>query len=885
MFSDPFLKRIDLGGSGKSRSTIDRLALLNEQRMERISRESARMREVAIRHIQRMWRGYRSRNHSSMTHSNLLRSRVADLVRILSVIGDKLPILVQSLDKAIGTRNLLTLVSHANADRSDVTRIAEWISWLVATDVVVDYPCFRVRVHALVRCLLKSGCSRESMERLTNSLLGMPMGVIVYTIFQQRNFRSLLGLLSAEIVGRISWKVLENVEVVSMLVFTSWELGSGCMFEASVLMRVKVPKDSFDWDSILVSQMREIAIRPTVSLVRICMQTHPLASLEGRNRVQLILLDHLIGAGGTDWTQFLLELVFTVVDFSSLPEETLFRLAMSSGLLAPTAQVLVKGLESMDLDSVERFLRGFVSLFSTLLGGMYSASSSVIPMSTMEALFPLLNLHAFRLVTAGQHEQWLPTLALVRSVYEKKILFPSLREEAAWIVPESRQYVSGNVDSFELVDRWRVAEEQEEEEEVVVEESGVNGVSEQSSLPQSITSQPSMHRLHPTVGRIFENLIEFLPHTLPFADRVGIFTAALAEDQRRQMTETWRSRWAVRQIRRDHLVEDGLSLFDSVSLRELVRVEFVGEAGIDGGGLFKEFMHLWTKSVMDPQFGLFSQLEGTGRLSPAVDAFLLAHADHLFRAAGRAVGKALYEMVLLETHLGEAFLARVIGRSVGLEQLLELDPSLYRNLKFVHDAENVELLGLTFSAGTDHELIAGGSEIAVTNTNKVRYVLLAAWFHLSRRLDRAAAAFGAGLNDVVPLSWLRMFSPKEINILISGDQRTGFSVSDLAANVVYGGGYFENSPTIQHLWEVLSEFGPKDQAAFLAFVTSSPRPPLLGFKVLVPKFAINRVPEPDRLPTASTCTNLLKLPDYRNKDLLRSKLIAAINSHSGFDLS
>jgi ubiquitin-protein ligase E3 C len=31
--------------------------------------------------------------------------------------------------------------------------------------------------------------------------------------------------------------------------------------------------------------------------------------------------------------------------------------------------------------------------------------------------------------------------------------------------------------------------------------------------------------------------------------------------------------------------------------------------------------------------------------------------------------------------------------------------------------------------------------------------------------------------------------------------------------------------------------------------------------------------------------NLLKLPPYRKKDLLRRKLLYAINAHAGFDLS
>ena len=41
----------------------------------------------------------------------------------------------------------------------------------------------------------------------------------------------------------------------------------------------------------------------------------------------------------------------------------------------------------------------------------------------------------------------------------------------------------------------------------------------------------------------------------------------------------------------------------------------------------------------------------------------------------------------------------------------------------------------------------------------------------------------------------------------------------------------------------------------------------------------------DRLPTASTCFNLLKLPNYRRADTLRQKLLYAISANAGFELS
>lgn len=43
--------------------------------------------------------------------------------------------------------------------------------------------------------------------------------------------------------------------------------------------------------------------------------------------------------------------------------------------------------------------------------------------------------------------------------------------------------------------------------------------------------------------------------------------------------------------------------------------------------------------------------------------------------------------------------------------------------------------------------------------------------------------------------------------------------------------------------------------------------------------------EVDRLPTAGTCMNLLKLPVYPDYETLKAKLCVAIDAEAGFDLS
>jgi len=78
-------------------------------------------------------------------------------------------------------------------------------------------------------------------------------------------------------------------------------------------------------------------------------------------------------------------------------------------------------------------------------------------------------------------------------------------------------------------------------------------------------------------------------------------------------------------------------------------------------------------------------------------------------------------------------------------------------------------------------------------------------------------------------------------------------------------------------------------------MTSCSRQPLLGFRALTPlpcitELKFNRrnedIREEDwKLPGSSTCMNLLRLPKYPSKEILKRKLLYAIGAGAGFELS
>jgi ubiquitin-protein ligase E3 C len=54
---------------------------------------------------------------------------------------------------------------------------------------------------------------------------------------------------------------------------------------------------------------------------------------------------------------------------------------------------------------------------------------------------------------------------------------------------------------------------------------------------------------------------------------------------------------------------------------------------------------------------------------------------------------------------------------------------------------------------------------------------------------------------------------------------------------------------------------------------------------LQPPFCIQSAGASHRLPSSSTCMNLLKLPEFNQEELMAEKLLYAIQAGAGFELS
>ncbi|KAG8084775.1 hypothetical protein GUJ93_ZPchr0010g7597 [Zizania palustris] len=274
-------------------------------------------------------------------------------------------------------------------------------------------------------------------------------------------------------------------------------------------------------------------------------------------------------------------------------------------------------------------------------------------------------------------------------------------------------------------------------------------------------------------------IIKFAPFLAPFTSRVKIFTSQLANSRQSTMPHSALTRHQFK-IRRNRLLEDAfdqLSMLSEEDLKGPIRVVFVNEhgveeAGIDGGGIFKDFMENITRTAFDVQYGLFK--ETADHLLYPNPGSGMVHELHLqyFHFLGSLLGKAMYEGILVDLPFAAFFLSKLKQKHNFLNDLPSLDPELYRHLLFLkHYAGDISALELYFvivnneyGEQSEEELLPGGRDMRVTNDNVITYIHLVANHRLNYQMRTQSTHFLRGFQQLIPNEWINMFNEHEIQV-------------------------------------------------------------------------------------------------------------------------
>jgi len=344
------------------------------------------------------------------------------------------------------------------------------------------------------------------------------------------------------------------------------------------------------------------------------------------------------------------------------------------------------------------------------------------------------------------------------------------------------------------------------------------------------------------------------------------------------------------EVNRNKLFEDAYRIIMSYTPNELkqkIQIKFIGEEGLDYGGLKREFFFLLSHEMFNPDYSLF-QYSHENSYTLKINPQSGINPEHLyyFKFIGRVVGMAIFHDQFLDISFTVPLYKGLLNKKPNFNDLESDDPTLYKNFKWLLENEVTEDLGFCFAKDEEDcfgvkqtiELKPGGADIPVTDENKQEYVDLMIEHSINAGVEEQLKVFRNGLYEIIPSDLISIFDERELELLISGVNE--INVDDWENNTDYRTYKKDDKPVI-YFWKCVREFENEMRARLLQFVTGTSRIPVTGFKDLQgsdgPRhFTIEKAGNPEDLPKSHTCFNRIDLPPYTSYEQLKQKLTLAI---------
>lgn len=342
---------------------------------------------------------------------------------------------------------------------------------------------------------------------------------------------------------------------------------------------------------------------------------------------------------------------------------------------------------------------------------------------------------------------------------------------------------------------------------------------------------------------------------------------------------------------------DVLATMTQTQVRAAIRVDFMGEQGIDAGGVYREWFLLVNERMVHPDAGIFVCADYQDQ-----SLFLNRHSKevlgehHLahFFVAGRLIGRALLEGNATGFHLSLPLLKLILGLPVGFQDLEYFDPDAFKSLRWLLNNDGVDTLGLDFtvteispSDGSARvvELVPGGSQRDVTDANKLEFIERKVRYLLFEGVSSQLFAFLKGLYQVVPVELLMLFDAEELDYVLSGSD--GIDVDDWERNTITAKNLVDH-PALASFWSCTRALTNEQRQRLLQFATGATRVPPGGFSALTSydgrqcRFTLRGI-DPMRTRGyihSHACFNRLDLPLHLDPRDMKKAMSAVLSSRS-----
>lgn len=362
-------------------------------------------------------------------------------------------------------------------------------------------------------------------------------------------------------------------------------------------------------------------------------------------------------------------------------------------------------------------------------------------------------------------------------------------------------------------------------------------------------------------------------------------------------------------VRRSHISGDSLRCIKEHQgdLFKSLKVEFVGEPGIDAGGLRKEWFLLLTKSLYDPLNSLFVYVPESRQIwfsNSSHDEMSGENISELYYLFGVVMALAIFNSTILNLHFPLAIYKKLCGEPLTFKDFAELYPETAQNLQKLLDYEKNDIedvFSLTFEttfvddgwelkadkSKTKYKtvnLCPDGNNRYVTKDNRNEYIKLWVDFYLNIVIENQFNYFAKGFKKVFSVSKsIKLFNAEELKRLVCGDvDSKKYDFEMLRSVTRYIGGMRDDMSVVHWFWELVENWNYPLQRKLMRFVTGSDGVPATGMSTLPFKISLLGSSDSDKLPIAHTCFNELCLWNYDTKEKLEKKLVWAITESEGF---
>jgi hypothetical protein len=298
----------------------------------------------------------------------------------------------------------------------------------------------------------------------------------------------------------------------------------------------------------------------------------------------------------------------------------------------------------------------------------------------------------------------------------------------------------------------------------------------------------------------------------------------------------------------------------------------------DWGGVYRDAMNQCAADLCSDALNLFIRTpNGRAKTGQNQDSYMPNVSKRspldvqFFEFTGKFLGISLRTQGYFPVKFPTMFYKLLLGQVATMDDLMTIDEMYAKDMpnspRYIDKIRHCEVhLGISTeedfaedfkalryvirnSSGGEVALVPGGEEKPVTFANRLEYCELCD-AHRLNEFKPAVAAIRRGLACIVPIRALQYFTPKELDVLITGDPSCDIKL--LKEHTKYCG-YGANDPICKRFWRVFEDFTSDQRTNFIRFTWGRSRLPDRSFtqewKFRLTKWDKNTA----QLPEAHTC--------------------------------